>query len=92
MRDLTSLDVRDNRLEELPPEIGFLKNLKELMIDGNKLNALPAEFDEIEVSIEHFTYENNPFSSKLINFEPDEFYDDADVRTHFFTNLCLQIL
>lgn len=80
LSNLTSLDVKDNRLKELPPEIGYLKNLKELLIDGNKLNALPAEFDEIEDSIELFTYDNNPFSTKLLNFEDDDDLDANDVR------------
>jgi Leucine-rich repeat (LRR) protein len=80
LANLTSLDVKDNRIKDLPPEIGYLKNLRELMIDGNKLNALPAEFDEIEDSIERFTYDNNPFSSKLLTFDHDELYDEGDVR------------
>lgn len=79
LRALTSLDLKENRLKELPPEIGYLKNLRELMIDSNKLNALPAEFDEIEDTIEHFTYDNNPFSSKLLNFDEDDL-DEGDVR------------
>lgn len=86
LANLTSLDVKDNRIKDLPPEIGYLKNLRELMIDGNKLNALPAEFDEIEDSIERFTYDNNPFSSKLLTFDHDELYDEGDEEDFAFSD------
>ncbi|ELR14973.1 villin headpiece domain containing protein [Acanthamoeba castellanii str. Neff] len=56
------------------------------MIDGNKLNALPAEFDEIEDSIERFTYDNNPFSSKLLTFDHDELYDEGDEEDFAFSD------
>jgi hypothetical protein len=35
--------VRDNDLESIPPQIGQLKNLKILLLQGNKLMFLPRQ-------------------------------------------------
>lgn len=81
---LTILRLHDNQLEELPAEIGkkpsvgrrsltrpsgFLVNLKELNIDRNILEALPAEIDQIEDQLDQFTYEGNPFCQQIADEE-----------------------
>jgi Leucine-rich repeat (LRR) protein len=40
---LTWLDLQNNRLNALPPELGDLSKLKELLIAGNPMEALPPE-------------------------------------------------
>lgn len=37
----TELDLRDQRLTALPPEIGRLTNLRELDLSDNELTAVP---------------------------------------------------
>ena len=37
----SEFDLSDLALEELPPEIGLLKNLKEINLSDNKLDTLP---------------------------------------------------
>ena len=37
-----------NKLETIPPEIGKLKNLKELIIFQNEIAFLPSEIGEVE--------------------------------------------
>lgn len=39
------LDLSHNELRALPPELGALRNLEELFLNGNPLKALPAEIE-----------------------------------------------
>ena len=41
MENLEFLFLQNNQLLTLPDSIGQLKKLKELHIDGNKINSLP---------------------------------------------------
>jgi Leucine-rich repeat (LRR) protein len=43
MKALETLNVENNRLENLPPEIGQLNKLVVLDISNNRLSSLPAE-------------------------------------------------
>ena len=44
---ITTLDLSNKELEELPPEIGQLTYLNELYLSGNKLTALPSEIGRL---------------------------------------------
>jgi len=41
--DITDLDLRQNKLDALPPEIGYLANLQVLTLHNNLLKTLPKE-------------------------------------------------
>src|SRR5436853_562240 len=43
MESLTSLDLSDRNLKDLPIEIGFLTNLRLLYLDHNQLTTIPKE-------------------------------------------------
>lgn len=43
----TTLDLSNKEIEELPPEIGRLTNLKELDLSGNTLTELPIEIGQL---------------------------------------------
>ena len=40
--DIVTIDARENRLTEIPPEATFLPNLKTLILDRNAITSLPA--------------------------------------------------
>ena len=46
--NLQWLDLSKNRLVEISPNIGLLKNLKKLILFKNKIETLPAEIGELE--------------------------------------------
>ncbi|GAA5126210.1 protein kinase [Luteolibacter yonseiensis] len=46
--NLRWLVLTDNRISELPPEIGLCKRLQKLMLSGNLLTALPAEMSALK--------------------------------------------
>jgi Leucine-rich repeat (LRR) protein len=46
--ELKFLNLSENNLKELPPEIGSLKNLETLMINNNLLTVLPPEIGKLE--------------------------------------------
>lgn len=46
--NLQWLDLSKNRLKEIPPQIGLLKNLKKLILFKNKIEALPPEIGQLE--------------------------------------------
>ena len=39
--NLEWLDLRDNCIKELPPEIGYAQNLQCLLLDNNNITQLP---------------------------------------------------
>ena len=47
LTSLTSLDVSNNGLTSLPPEIGLLTGLIKLFVDGNPLTSLPMEVEKL---------------------------------------------
>jgi Leucine-rich repeat (LRR) protein len=46
--NLQWLDLSKNRLTEIPPQLGLLKNLKKLILNKNKIEVLPAEIGQLE--------------------------------------------
>jgi Leucine-rich repeat (LRR) protein len=46
---LGELDLRNNNLTEIPPEIGQLKNLEKLILWDNNLTALPPEVEQLNI-------------------------------------------
>ncbi len=46
--NLQLLDLSKNRLVEIPPELGMLKNLKKLILFKNKIESLPPQIGELE--------------------------------------------
>ena len=63
MTNLTSLDLSDNQLTALPPEIGRLTNLTWLDLRRNQLTALPAELgnlrDDMELELDATSGQNH---------------------------------
>lgn len=46
--NLQWLDLSRNHLQEIPPQVGMLKNLKKLILNKNKIEQLPAEIGQLE--------------------------------------------
>ena len=61
-KTLRSLDLSNNQLASLPPEIGSLVSLKTLTMDRNKLTSLPSEFARM-TKLETLSIQNNKLSS-----------------------------
>jgi Leucine-rich repeat (LRR) protein len=62
------IDLSGRKIEELPPEIGKLVNLKELHLCSNELTSLPAEFFQLE-NLSILDLSNNN-----LNMSPDDFF------------------
>lgn len=65
---LTSLKLRDNGIDELPPQISKLHNLQELDVSLNKLQYLPFELIQMLVphgKLEHLTTLGNPLLERV---------------------------
>lgn len=60
---LETLDLSDNNIESLTPEIGNLKKLKSLNLGGNKIESLPAELGGLE-NLEFLNLSSNRFLFK----------------------------
>jgi Leucine-rich repeat (LRR) protein len=45
--NLQELDLEDNKLTVLPPEIGLLQNLQKLSLRGNELTSIPSEIEKL---------------------------------------------
>ncbi|KAJ4987842.1 leucine Rich Repeat family protein [Stagonosporopsis vannaccii] len=68
LQHLTSLVLRDNRIDELPPQISRLRNLQELDLSLNKLQYLPFELLEMLAphgKLEHLTTLGNPLLERV---------------------------
>jgi Leucine-rich repeat (LRR) protein len=47
LTNLENVNVGNNHLQRIPPEIGYLKNLKRLLLVANQLSELPVEIGEL---------------------------------------------
>jgi hypothetical protein len=68
LKYLTSLKLRGNGIEELPPQISKLHNLQELDVSLNKLQWLPFEILEMLAphgKLEHLTTLGNPLLERV---------------------------
>lgn len=68
LQHLTTLVLRDNRIDELPPHISQLRNLQELDLSLNKLQYLPFELLQVLAphgKLEHLTTLGNPFLERV---------------------------
>lgn len=61
LENLTALMLYDNKLEQIPAEIGLLKKLKTLDLSNNKLTSLPEEVSQL-VSLQTLNLINNQIS------------------------------
>ncbi len=73
--DLISLDLRNNRIKEIPIEIAKLKKLQEIVIDECGLEIIPKEIGALQELTELWLGDNN------LKFIPDEFYDLKALKT-----------
>src|SRR3990172_7829151 len=47
LTNLQQLDLRQNQITEIPPEIGQLSNLQKLILDGNRITEIPLEIGQL---------------------------------------------
>ena len=45
---LTELDLSNEGIESLPPEIANLRNLTRLKLNGNRISSLPPEIGDLQ--------------------------------------------
>ncbi|KAL1610943.1 hypothetical protein SLS59_000580 [Nothophoma quercina] len=68
LQHLTTLVLRDNRIEELPPQISQLRSLQELDLSLNKIQYLPFEILEMlspRGKLEHLMTLGNPILERV---------------------------
>jgi Leucine-rich repeat (LRR) protein len=69
------LQLNDNKIRDIPSEIGLLVNLKTLLIHGNPIRTLPMSLKGIwenltEFSIDWFSY-LLPYLGRIMKIEPN---------------------
>ncbi|MGD0341863.1 MAG: leucine-rich repeat domain-containing protein [Bacteroidales bacterium] len=60
--DLKVLELNFDQIKKIPPEIGMLKNLEELIIDNNLMSDLPDEIGKLK-NLKRIVLTNNNFSA-----------------------------
>ncbi|CAH8552758.1 unnamed protein product [Schistosoma mattheei] len=82
LSQLRWLDLRDNSLTSIPPEIKHLEELQTLLLDNNKIKVLPLELGLLKkLSVLH--HRNNP-----IEFPPNEVLSRGTKHTVKFLLEC----
>ena len=66
---------------ELPPEIGFLTEIVDFYVQGNKIERLPAEIARCQKIVDFYVYDNPPLSAI-----PEEFGHLPQVKTFTIKN------
>lgn len=82
---LTGLDLYDENLTALPPQIEALKKLEKLSLRWNKLQTLPPELDPL-TNLERLWLKNNQLQTL-----PDTLLDIPNVRVYVLGNPDLQV-
>jgi len=59
------LDLSGNKLTSIPPQLGYLINLKELLLFDNQITVLPPELGFL-FQLETLGVEGNPLSEPII--------------------------
>jgi internalin A len=77
---VTELDLADNQLSSLPPEISQLSNLTELDLANNQLSSLPPEISQLS-NLTRLDLDNNQLSSL-----PPEFSQLSNLTTLYLHN------
>ena len=62
---LLKLTMNGNQLRHLPPEMGQLRNLRELHVQGNQLTELPADLYQLTVS--HLSSDSHKHVRKAVH-------------------------
>jgi Leucine-rich repeat (LRR) protein len=78
------LQLNDNKIRDIPSEIGLLVNLKALLIHGNPIRTLPMSIKGIwdnleEFSIDWFSY-LMPYLGRIMKIEPNAEYSKLEVQ------------
>jgi Leucine-rich repeat (LRR) protein len=78
------LQLNDNKIRDIPSEIGLLVNLKALLIHGNPIRTLPMSIKGIwdnleEFSIDWFSY-LMPYLGRIMKIEPNAKYSKLEVQ------------
>jgi len=77
LTNLTSLDLRCNKLTSLPQEIAKLTNLTRLILRFNQLTSLPQEITKLAF-LAYFDLQDNQ-----LPIPPETLDDPSDVKTIF---------
>ena len=78
------MQLNDNKIRDIPSEIGLLVNLKALLIHGNPIRTLPMSIKGIwdnleEFSIDWFSY-LMPYLGRIMKIEPNAEYSKLEVQ------------
>ena len=65
MKCLQHLDLSDNKLILLPPDIGDMIQLRELLLSNNSLRVIPYEFGKLFL-LQVFSLSGNPLPQEVL--------------------------
>jgi len=87
----TSLDLSNQGLTELPPEIGKLTNLEVLAIDNNSLTSLPSEFGNL-INLQRLRLGRNKLSKLPDTFNKLKNLKSLELSSNQFVSIPYEIL
>jgi len=61
LKNLSVLSLKDTAIQEIPNEIGELRQLKKLAVDGGKLQCVPREIAFLKESLTQLSFSRNSF-------------------------------